>query len=346
MARRRPGREGSQAQRGKGCEGKPRDCELAGVPQAKSLQPEQSEEWDEPKSRRETCETVSTRTSSRSSTQTSCSSPALPLSPEDAAAAVSAASSSSESPDFPALPIADASSRSEAEPPLPCIPERAEAARPEAARVPAFSPSETLLILDWDDTCLPSSWITAHMLRLDSDVPHECAQQLQELAPRVHDFLAFCKTRGDVLLITNAERGWVERSCEKFLPSVVPDLEGLRVFSARSAFEQEGVFAPLEWKRRAFASAIKEAQDAAALPLRNVLSLGDSPHERDALFTARDVLFRADAGAGAPRWRSKSVKFMERPDACQLLREHILVLQFFDQVLDHDGDLDLCIKCC
>jgi len=222
------------------------------------------------------------------------------------------------------------------EPPLPC-------AEPE--RAPTFSPAETLVVLDWDDTCLPSSWINAHGLRLDSAVPPQCYSALEELAPRVQALFRCCKSRGTVLVITNAERGWVERSCEKFLPSVVNDLEGVRVFSARLAYEEEGVFAPLEWKRKAFAAIIKETQDASEHAIRNVLSLGDSPHERDALFTARDVLCRG-TDTGAHRWRSKSVKFMERPDACQLLREHALVLQFFDQVVEHDGDLDLCIECC
>lgn len=220
-----------------------------------------------------------------------------------------------------------------AEPPLPCVP----------ARLPTFSVDETLLILDWDDTCLPSSWINAHGLRLDSAVPDECVAALDQLAPRVTAFLQFCKARARVLFITNAESGWVERSCLKFLPACVAALEGIRIFSARSSFEQEGVFAPLDWKRKAFQSIITD--EMATSVVRSVLSLGDSPHERDALFTARDALAAHPDGA-AFLWRSKSVKFMERPDCAQLMREHLLVLQFFDQVLDHDGDLDLCIKCC
>ncbi len=53
---------------------------------------------------------------------------------------------------------------------------------------------------------------------------------------------------GNVLIITNAETGWVELSCKKFMPRVQPYLQNLRVLSARSAFEALYPDSPSDWK--------------------------------------------------------------------------------------------------
>ena len=34
---------------------------------------------------------------------------------------------------------------------------------------------------------------------------------------------------GTVAIITNAETGWVEMSCKKFMPRVLPSLAGMRI---------------------------------------------------------------------------------------------------------------------
>lgn len=36
------------------------------------------------------------------------------------------------------------------------------------------------------------------------------------------------KQLGTVVLITNAERGWIELSCQKFLPTLFPALESVK----------------------------------------------------------------------------------------------------------------------
>ena len=43
-----------------------------------------------------------------------------------------------------------------------------------------------------------------------------------------------CKALCEVVLITNAERGWIELSCQKFLPTLFPVLESVKASSAHS----------------------------------------------------------------------------------------------------------------
>lgn len=41
---------------------------------------------------------------------------------------------------------------------------------------------------------------------------------------------------------------------------------------------------------------------------------------------------------------TKSVKFIERPGIEELIQEHELIKALLARVIDHDGDLDLCIR--
>jgi hypothetical protein len=201
---------------------------------------------------------------------------------------------------------------------------------------------QTILIFDWDDTMLPSTWVQKQGLRLDADTEVSDWQrsQLSEVATAATETLRLAKQLGTVVLVTNAEQGWIELSCQKFLPTLYPSLEDVRLLSARTTYEQLGLTSPLEWKLRAFESEIQRIYGPTILThlesRKNVLSLGDSVHEREALIRATAAL---------PNCLWKSLKFVERPEIGQLCKQHSLVSNCFDRVVHHDGNLDLCLKC-
>lgn len=205
-----------------------------------------------------------------------------------------------------------------------------------------FLKEETFLIFDWDDTILPSTWVQHQGLRLDegSEVSEWQHEQLAEVAVVAIETLRIAKQFGTVVLVTNAERGWIELSCQKFMPSLYSSLDGLRVLSARTTYESDSCPSPLDWKLKGFEAEIRRFYGPAAVNdgerRKNVLSLGDSAHEREALLRCCAPL---------PNCRSKSLKFVERPDLAQLCKQHSLVSNCFDRIVHHDGNLDLCIRC-
>lgn len=205
-----------------------------------------------------------------------------------------------------------------------------------------FGAEETVLIFDWDDTVLPSTWVQCQGLRLDegSELSKWQRGQLTEVANAAAETLRMAKQLGTVVLVTNAERGWIELSCQKFMPTLYPSLENVKVLSARTTYESPELASPLDWKLRAFESEIQRIYGPETLPSperrKNVLSLGDSVHEREALLRATAPL---------PNCRSKSLKFVERPDIVQICKQHSLVTSCFDRIVQHDGNLDLCIRC-
>jgi hypothetical protein len=90
-----------------------------------------------------------------------------------------------------------------------------------------------VLILDWDDTLLPSSW-------LNKVVPSDdiVLSMLDDLEHKLANLLtgAVLKLGLTVIIVTNAEEGWVEHSCGRYLPKLLQLLSGIRIVSARTAY--------------------------------------------------------------------------------------------------------------
>jgi len=197
--------------------------------------------------------------------------------------------------------------------------------------------SHTLWVWDWDDTLFPSSWINMQAMRLDDDyvVPPLLRQELDRLAEHVQATLEIAQSIGDVVIITNAEEGWVPLSCAKFTPSLKPLVDRFKVVSARTRYETAGIFSPLAWKMQCFEHEITaHFQGKGYHGFRNVISLGDSVHEREAM---QRVASEIQCG-------SKTVKFPERPTLQDLITCHVRVQKALPAVASHDGDLDLQVR--
>lgn len=201
-----------------------------------------------------------------------------------------------------------------------------------------LDPSDTAIVFDWDDTLLASSWLTSEGLRLDepAHIPEDARSALRELEASVIKLLTHAQQLGTVIIVTNAETGWVELSAERFMPGVVPFLSGVRVLSARSTYEAQFPDAPQEWKVCAFEAAIADAfccnSISCVRPGKNILSFGDSIHERDAVHRVVGTMTNTHC---------KSVKFVERPTMEQLRRQIGLVSDCLDYIANFGGNLDL-----
>ena len=98
------------------------------------------------------------------------------------------------------------------------------------------------------------------------------------------ELLTNAKELGETIIITNAETGWVELSCGKWFPELLVFIKQFKIYSARSLFEPQGVTSPCGWKANAFRAAIDTFYSRYLhQSWKNVISIGDSPHEREAL---------------------------------------------------------------
>ncbi|ETO07460.1 hypothetical protein RFI_29932 [Reticulomyxa filosa] len=123
-----------------------------------------------------------------------------------------------------------------------------------------------ILILDWDNTILPSDYLQHHGYKLDNKAnsnnnnnnnnnmngERPLPKEMSELQMQVCKFLSVAiqeLSYDNVIIITNAEKGWVELSALQFLPQCVPWLKHLHIISARSMFEATYP-QPFQWKHR------------------------------------------------------------------------------------------------
>lgn len=205
-------------------------------------------------------------------------------------------------------------------------------------RCSPFINNATVVILDWDDTLLPSSWITQAGHRLDTplEIDETTRQQLETLEQSVANLLHCVTQRSTCVIITNAETGWVELSAAKFMPSVAKVVNRLRVVSARSSYERTYPDSPLDWKFAAFTQELDSFYNGfAADARRNVISFGDSLHEREAIHLVTGAMQNV---------HTKSIKFVERPSIRQLQHQVDMVLGYFNHIFHYNDSLDLMLS--
>jgi len=214
----------------------------------------------------------------------------------------------------------------------------------------SFTPDETILIFDWDDTLFPSTWVHDEgwlMMRCGATgaVPAAAQAQLARVAEKGIESLRVAKELGTVLVVTNAEKGWIELSCQKLMPELSASLRDVKCLSARSSFtpsQKGGDSSPLLWKVTAFERELRrlynlddDVSDAGDSRRKNVISIGDSMVEREAVMHVASSLQNC-------RW--KSLKFVERPSIDQMCTEHAVLVSCMARVARHNGDLDLCVR--
>ena len=242
--------------------------------------------------------------------------------------------------------------------------------RPVSSPPSSSVTDRTVVVFDWDDTLCPSSWLHSQDL-LPKYRGHQIsvtpAQRdvLRRISAHVARLLQKAVAYGPVFVVTAAEFGWVEMSAALYLPDVqsVLALADVHIVSARSWYEQTFGFGgdSATWKqevmqliaRQCFAAATAQetsgkssgrtyreaaTKTTTAPPVAlqdgyfNFLSVGDSMAERDACFAAVESVCRTFA---------KTLKFVEHPNAEEVLQQVELTFDSFEQMCGWENNLDL-----
>lgn len=193
---------------------------------------------------------------------------------------------------------------------------------------------QRVIIFDWDDTLMSSSWIDREkLLHTDSfaALPADLQARFAALEEQVGRCLSAAAALGNVVVITNAEAGWVEYSSKRFMPRLQPLLEKMRIVSARSTYERFYPGAPLCWKAAAFAHEANQVfSGTSPEAVREIISIGDSNEERTAVKIA----------AGQLDATSKSIKFVDSPDPEQLCKQVETICSWLEWLCGYRSELD------
>ena len=197
----------------------------------------------------------------------------------------------------------------------------------------------TLFIIDWDDTLNPSTWCMRRGLPLFRDLSDEDKSTFRDLEAKVARTMLKCIDTGFLVIVTNAENGWVEQSSKLLMPEVWKLLHRVPVISARSSFEHSCRDAPIAWKSMTFAKIMSELITSSSISLGQslrVVSIGDSNHEREALFeVSRERM---------PRIVPVSVKLMNMPNIHDLSTQHDHLHLQLDNILSGNAPRDIYYK--
>ncbi|GLE01199.1 hypothetical protein PINS_up010029 [Pythium insidiosum] len=143
-------------------------------------------------------------------------------------------------------------------------------------------------------------------------------------------------------IVTAGQEGWVQRSCKRFMPSVLPLLERVTIISARARYEDKFPRRPVEWKIATFSDLLSRRRmsliDNSLVGLDRrlqVIAIGDSPHDRSAI---------QYVGKRTSHLQIKSIKFLENPTMPQLQKQLKLMTGYISQLANHQEPLDLVLS--
>ena len=181
----------------------------------------------------------------------------------------------------------------------------------------------TLLIFDWDDTLLPTTWLSTQALLEDLTIKSNTVTSiiLADIAESVLTVLRQALMHGFVIIVTNSEAGWVEQSCRRFLPNCQALIDTIPIISARASYELYTA-SPLEWKKRAFRAECGSAT--------NIVSIGDSEYERQAVITL-----------SRPGCIVKSLKLDDKPSPGKIKAQLMMLHNILPRIVLYPMDMDI-----
>eukprot|EP00934_Nitzschia_sp_Nitz4_P007736 Nitzschia sp. Nitz4//scaffold1_size375055//9179//10704//NITZ4_000205-RA/size375055-augustus-gene-0.703-mRNA-1//-1//CDS//3329540832//7726//frame0 len=220
--------------------------------------------------------------------------------------------------------------------------------------------SGKVIIVDWDDTILPSTFVDRWRIENFKDLPLHFQNLLGELSRCADRFLEEASKYGEVIIITNSDDGWVKFSAERYCPQLLPVVDKYRVVSARTRYEKFYPGQPLCWKAAAFAHEVNEIyetlrddtnscgsmemtdvssassmeSDDDDTERREIISFGDSGEER----TATNIVSKQLEAT------PKSVMFMSNPSPLQIIGQLHMLTDNMHYVCGNDKSLDLKIS--
>ena len=190
-----------------------------------------------------------------------------------------------------------------------------------------------LIIFDWDDTLLPTSFLLSkNLIDTENKLSEKTQLKINKLEELVKNLLELSLSKGDVYIVTNAGEGWVEDSTKKFYPNIKDILDKIEIISARKDYEKKYPNDTKLWKIGAFLNLKKRLNGNL---ITNIVCLGDSVFEMDAGKILASNFIHAVI---------KTIKFMESPKPEELNKQLNLVLKQFNSIFNSYKNLTVRVE--
>ena len=175
-----------------------------------------------------------------------------------------------------------------------------------------------IIIFDWDDTLLPTSFLVLKgILTPYMKLSKYETKKILELEELILQLLTLAVDKGNVYIITNADKCWVEYSSKLIYPRISNILRKIKIISAKNNYQERYPGDSQKWKIKAFVNLTTELD---VKKITNIICLGDSIFEIEAGKILASKFTQAFI---------KTIKFKEKPELEEVIKQINLVkLQF------------------
>jgi hypothetical protein len=189
--------------------------------------------------------------------------------------------------------------------------------------------NKNIIILDWDDTLFPTTWVNMNKFKLQKN-NIDIFKNLDNLLLTLFNNL---NKLGDIIIITNAMIIWIN-TCLKVLPKtkVVLKKFNIKIKSAREEYRNQTPD-PTQWKIESFKKNINKKYT-------NIISVGDSLSEYKALVDLYKKNDKKDK-------LYKTIKFINNCRTCNniIIKDQVDILnKNIKMIINKNQNLDLIFR--
>lgn len=192
--------------------------------------------------------------------------------------------------------------------------------------------SNNLFIFDWDNTLLPTYYLSHENIIDENYLPSEYLEIFSLLEILVYKLLKKSLEKGFVYIITNSSIGWVEYTINKYFPKLTKLIKYINIISAKNVYKDIFPDDKKMWKNKAFLS-LKENINHNLIT--NIICIGD-------------LSIDLEAGKNLAREIGncfiKTIKFKEQPDPEDIIKQITLILTKFNYIYSRPKNLSIILE--
>lgn len=187
--------------------------------------------------------------------------------------------------------------------------------------------NHSLIILDWDDTLFPTTWVLKEKINLKNDsVKNKYIVFFSKLDQLLYRLLINFMKHGEVVIVTNAMIKWVNISAD-ILPYTKKLInKKIKVISAREAHGDKYPKRMFIWKKLIF-------KDLSAYKnYKNIISIGDAEYEFKALINLWNKKNNRNL---------KTIRFIKSPSYDALIDQLQVLINCLKNICEKKQHMDL-----
>jgi len=193
-----------------------------------------------------------------------------------------------------------------------------------------------LLIIDWDDTIFPTTWLLQNNINIQNEeVCEKYKLILSELDIILFRFLNNIINKTKIVIVTNASFDWIKKTGQLLPNSFKLIKRNIEIISARDLYKKKYPDDAFMWKKIVFEKLLKIYFNK-KLNIQNIISIGDADYEYKALINLNnyDQLI--------PNKRIlKAIKFKKTPEYKTILEQIELLTNNIIDIIKYEDHLDL-----